>query len=269
MGHDTTSIELHASGLVPIPSAEGAQHALKVYLAIQRVFDEQMPDAIMEIKGKKFRKKAYWRAIATAFNVSTEIVSIVPLDTDDDDWGYHAVIRATTTDGRISDGDGSCMASEKVDRDGNPTAMQTVHNIKSHAVTRAKNRAISDLVGFGEVSADELGPDAFQWSEPAERQVPHAPTSQPSGKAASEKQLKLLYAKSMSRAGAVLDSALANKVTPQILGEKETREQIARLARERVGCGEVILSKEVDPILVAIELIDLNAEGVLGYVGAL
>jgi hypothetical protein len=136
------------------PSAEGARYALATYQDIQRVFDEKMPDAIMTIQGKKFRKKPYWRAIATAFHIDTAMVSEERIEIDGD-WGYTVVYRATAPDGRVSEIDGSCMASEK------RGAMCTLHNVRAHAHTRAKNRAISDLVGFGEVSADELGPDAY------------------------------------------------------------------------------------------------------------
>src|SRR5690606_7655023 len=38
---------------------------------------------------------------------------------------------------------------------------QTIHNIKAHANTRAKNRAILDLVGLGEVSAEEIVGDDY------------------------------------------------------------------------------------------------------------
>ena len=50
------------------------------------------------------------------------------------------------------DGDGSCFASEKT----GGRLRATEHNVRAHAHTRAQNRAISGLVGFGEVSADEM-----------------------------------------------------------------------------------------------------------------
>jgi hypothetical protein len=255
-----------------VPSEEGARNAIETYQKIQRVFDEKMPDAIMVIEGKKFRKKSYWRGIGTAFRVECKIIS-VDLVKIGEDWGYEAIVRATTDDGRSSDGDGACMASEKVDRQGNPTKMQTVHNVRSHAVTRAKNRAIADLVGFGEVSADELGSDAFGGMPPEahgdreEERVPHAPSRPAKGKAASEKQMKLLYAKSLARANAILDQALTDKVTPKIQGAKETRSAISKIAAERVGTGEIIQGKEIDPLLAAIACIQLDEEGVLVYAG--
>jgi hypothetical protein len=252
-----------------LPTAAGARASIETYLGIQRVFDEKMPDAIMEIQGKMFRKKAYWRAIATAFKVDCVIVIVDRIEIDGD-WGYDAIVRATSDDGRTSDGDGSCMASEK------SGGSDTVHNVRSHAVTRAKNRAISDLVGFGEVSADELGPDASgdagypHRDNPQPDDVPRAPSrpaSQPSGKAASEKQLKLLYAKSLARANVMLDDALLAQVTPKIQSDKELRGHISQIAAERVGCGEVILGKEINPLLAAIECIQFNEDGETVYAG--
>jgi len=187
------------SGEVVAPSAQGASASLETYLEIQRVFDLKMPDCIMPIQDKKFRKKAYWRAIATAFNVSCEVVRVEQVEFGsveggDFDWGFTAIARATTTNGRISESDGTCMASEKYG------GSCTVHNVRSHAVTRAKNRAISDLVGFGEVSADELPADAFArqvegvLDEPTT--IPHAPTQQgavaPTGGTLTKARIKQL-----------------------------------------------------------------------------
>ena len=68
----------------------------------------------------------------------------------DGDWGTKVTYRAQSPSGAFADGDGACMVSEKHGKSG------TVHNVRSHAHTRAFNRAVSNLVGFGEVSADEL-----------------------------------------------------------------------------------------------------------------
>ena len=56
------------------PSASATADAFRIYAEVQKVCDEQMPDAIMTIKSKRFRKKAYWRAIATAFRVEVELL---------------------------------------------------------------------------------------------------------------------------------------------------------------------------------------------------
>ena len=123
--------------------------AIVEYTRIKDALDKALPDCIQTIQGKQFRKKNYWRAIGTAFNLTLEIRQ-EQLDQTDAGWGYLVTYRATAPNGRFADGDGACYASEKNDK------QATVHNVRSHAHTRAMNRAISNLVGFGEVSAEEI-----------------------------------------------------------------------------------------------------------------
>lgn len=123
--------------------------AFEEYQKLQTKLDSAMPDCMMEIRGKNFRKKNYWRAIATAFNLSLELISERE-SANGDDWGFLVTYRATASNGRYADGDGSCFASEK------GQGQDSVHNVRAHASTRAVNRAISNLVGFGEVSAEEM-----------------------------------------------------------------------------------------------------------------
>lgn len=148
--------------VVPRPVSTGADmvEALDAYQELQEALDTKMPEAIVEVHGRKFRKKVYWRTISRAFGLSVGEVSGSEelIRTGEEDWGYKVTYRAVNQSGDYTDGDGACMASEKFG-DG-----ATVHNVRSHAHTRAFNRATSNLVGFGEVSADELvssgGPSA-------------------------------------------------------------------------------------------------------------
>jgi hypothetical protein len=135
----------------PACTPQDLSEALQKYKSMQEMLDKAMPDCIMTIKGKKFRKKNYWRAVKTYFNLSVECVSeeIIKLE---DDWGYVVTYRATANNGASCDGDGSCTYSEKDVGE----MKATLHNIRSQAHTRACNRAISNLVAFGEVSADEV-----------------------------------------------------------------------------------------------------------------
>ena len=59
------------------------------------------------------------------------------------------------------DGDGACALSEK------HGSMRTEHNVRAHAQTRAKVRAISGMVAFGEVGADEIADDNIPSTLPA------------------------------------------------------------------------------------------------------
>lgn len=132
--------------------------AFREYQRIQMMLDQALPDCIQNISGKKFRKKNYWRAIATAFNLTVSL-SQEERTEQQNDWGWLVSYRATAPNGRSADGDGTCMSSEKQGK------QATLHNVRAHAHTRAFNRAVSNLVGFGEVSAEEFRED----DEPAPR----------------------------------------------------------------------------------------------------
>lgn len=145
------------------------------YIAIQAIIDEKLKDCVMEISGKKFRKKSYWRAVGFAFKVNLHLIKETPCTNVDNvkDWGYTVVYRATLPNGRSLDGDGSCFASEKA------ANQDTIHNVRAHAHTRAKNRAIADLVGFGEVTAEEVNFNSPTKSQSTPAPATSDPYSQP------------------------------------------------------------------------------------------
>lgn len=154
------------SGYVRAISAEDMESAIGEYQRIQAVLDRALPGHIMTIQGRSFRMKAYWRAVGTAFNLATDLVSTeIIRDADGQPTDVIIVIRATAPNGRSAIGDGTCSMSEK------KGAARTLHNIHAHALTRATNRAISNLVGFGEVSAEEVDRDGNGGDE-AQAQVP-------------------------------------------------------------------------------------------------
>jgi len=153
----------HVTPASPLPLHSGAEmaQAFEAYHHLQAVLDASLTNSTIQIKGKLFRKKAYWRAIATSFGLTVEVVSEERIEHDvtdsdaDVDWGYHVVYRAIAPSGRSTTGDGSCMRSEKISEE-KGDSMATDHNVRGHAHTRAFNRAVSNLVGFGEVSAEEV-----------------------------------------------------------------------------------------------------------------
>lgn len=147
---------------VPSPIFRGAQmvRSLTDYRELQSALDQAMPDQVMTLDGRPFRKKGYWRAIAVAFNLTVEPITdpqqersvVGALDDGTENYVYAVSYRAMAPNGRSAVGDGTCAASEK--QRGRMKA--TEHNVRSHAHTRAFNRAVSNLVGFGEVSAEEI-----------------------------------------------------------------------------------------------------------------
>lgn len=135
----------------PVASSRDIAEAIGSYREIQQQLDAAMPDCIQHIAGKAFRKKNYWRAVKTAFNLSVECIKEEKI-TIGEDWGFIVTYRAKAPNGATADGDGACTFSEK----GKGNMVASLHNIRSQAHTRAFNRAVSNLVGFGEVSAEEV-----------------------------------------------------------------------------------------------------------------
>lgn len=182
---------------LPAPLFTGKQMAdsLLRYRELQTALDASMPDQLIELQGRQFRKKGYWRAINVAFGLTVELVSeerfvAGVFEDGHENFGYNVTYRAIAPNGRAVTGDGSCTAVEKAGRFKCPhpdsrNPRRTVHwppdscpsydpgfrwrrlsenasehNVRSHAHSRAFNRAVSNLVGFGEVSAEEVDRDA-------------------------------------------------------------------------------------------------------------
>jgi len=140
--------------IIAKPDVQGAVEVMRAFQELkQKVLDA---NDTVTISGKQYIKRSGWRKIAMAFNISTEVVKI-EREKIDNVYVVRVVARAKTPMGRISEEAGVCDSTE-FER-GN--LQGTLHNIETKAVTRAINRAISNLVGGGEVSAEEIikGPD--------------------------------------------------------------------------------------------------------------
>lgn len=117
---------------------------------------------------RRFLKRSGWRKIAFWYALDLEIVRE---QVDRDEHGQiiraHVIARARHPNGRYADGDGGCSITER-------GFSKPEHDIPAVATTRATNRAISNLVGAGDLSAEELdGGDPT--AEPAE--LPWGPTT--------------------------------------------------------------------------------------------
>jgi len=129
---------------------------------------------LVVIEGKKYIKRSGWRKIALAFNISTEIVE-VSREKENEKYIVRVKARAIAPNGRVSEEIGVCDSSEFE----NGRLRASIHNIETKATTRALNRAISNLVGGGEVSAEEIIADD-EGSQPQELQPqPQSQGSQP------------------------------------------------------------------------------------------
>jgi hypothetical protein len=183
-----------APSIIRAVSSADVSLAITEYQRIQQALDKALPDCIMQIQGRSFRKKDYWRAVATAFNLQVEEVVgsehrtdhthqiSADDETDEPDWTISVTYRASASNGRTATGDGACSSSEKWGFDRQTGAIiskrqATYHNVRAHAHTRAYNRAVSNLVGFGEVSAEEIHEAPAQSSRPAPAPPAPAPTT--------------------------------------------------------------------------------------------
>jgi len=107
-------------------------------------------DDIQNIQGKDYIKKSGWRKISTIFNISTAIRNIkIEYDKDNVIIRAEATVRAIAPNGRYADAVGVCSIKER-------KFAHEEHDIPAMATVRATNRAICDLVGCAEVSAEEM-----------------------------------------------------------------------------------------------------------------
>lgn len=119
-----------------------------------------------------FVKRSGWSKLATFYSVTT---TILHQEVERGDWRdvedvpvrARAVVRAASVKGRHADGDGACAITEPRFKHSNGR-QKIEHDLPATAVTRATNRAISNLIGFGSVSAEEVDGDvdAGKVSEP-------------------------------------------------------------------------------------------------------
>ena len=157
-------------------SVEKAMEEWEQYQQLtRRLLDDSDYQAIGQ---KKFKKKSAWRKYARAFNISDR-VTYEHIERSLDGFPLWARIRveASAPNGRVAEADHECHVNERCCPTiygaacpktswRNHTCCQPgcsgrVHfahpgDIPATATTRAKNRAISDLIGAGEVSAEEM-----------------------------------------------------------------------------------------------------------------
>jgi len=155
VGTDIITGELVPTAGTPAPTPELAAEAMRLYQEISRAL--LTADDMTRIGRKEFPNRSAFQKLGNAYRVSTKIVR----DEDDYDPDGRLVrskitVRATHPDGREAEGDGRCHIQEKGSAANDP---KSEHDVHGTAVTRATNRAISNLVAFGAVSAEEIGED--------------------------------------------------------------------------------------------------------------
>lgn len=156
---------------------------------------QELVDALLDetdyqqIGDKNAKKKSAWRKLATAFNISDEPVSKeIIRDECHRIISAHYEVKAMLPNGRTAYGVGSCSIWDKISKkdEREPTPFElrkrftnAEHDIIGTAHTRAKSRAIADLIGAGEVSAEELDGAAMGKRNKGPRAKPKGPKSKP------------------------------------------------------------------------------------------
>ena len=106
------------------------------------------PNDVQHEGGRTFKKKSAWRKIARHFGISTA-VRTVQKEWLGDVFIATVTVTASAPWGQSSDAVGACADDEATGR-----RVITIADAIATAETRATNRAISNLVAMGEVSAE-------------------------------------------------------------------------------------------------------------------
>jgi len=101
------------------------------------------------ISGKRYIKRSGFRKIAVYFGLSDRILEQERIDRDDGSFSWRIVVEVEAPNGRVSTGVGACDSRER-------KFAHVEHDVYAIAHTRAKSRAISDMVAGGAVSAEEM-----------------------------------------------------------------------------------------------------------------
>lgn len=180
MTTDVIDAEVVSRELVPMDDRTVAlpvsvDEALRQWKDYQDLTELLLNDSdYQRIGTTRFKKKSAWRKYARAFNI-TDRVTFEHIERAEDGFPLWARIRveARATNGRTAEADHECHIGERCCAQPCPKRNWNDHyccpadcNGRKHwshpgdlpatALTRAKNRAISDLIGAGEVSAEEM-----------------------------------------------------------------------------------------------------------------
>lgn len=135
--------------LIAPASVEKTIEALKRFEEFKRrVLTE---DDYVPIQNRKYIKKSGWLKYALACNISLEKREEREEVKEDGTRVYHYTYRAIAPSGRFADAVGSASSDER-------DFAHEIHDVRALAQTRAMERAISNLVGGGELGAEELLP---------------------------------------------------------------------------------------------------------------
>lgn len=125
-------------------------------------------------EGKRvFKKKSAWRKLARHFAISVRVARTEHEFLSNGHFIATIVAQAIGPWGQVSEDVGSCCTDEATGR-----RVITVADAIATASTRATNRAISNLIAMGEVSAEEIGDRKAAATEEIDELPDPEPTSE-------------------------------------------------------------------------------------------
>jgi hypothetical protein len=133
--------------VMPLATPEEVEKAWATFEAMKSRL--LVDDDYQTIAGKRYIKRSGFRKIAVFFGLSDKILEQERVDREDDSFTWRIVVQATAPNGRTSIGVGICDSRER-------KFAHVEHDVYATAHTRAKSRAISDMVAGGAVSAEEM-----------------------------------------------------------------------------------------------------------------
>ena len=152
-------VEFVDAELVTLPAPVGvggivrpavtAKEALAAWREFQQLKNSILSKSdLQSIGGKDFVKKSGWRKFATFYNLTDRIVE-EKKEQVDGGFQWKIKVICIAPNGRETEGVGICSSTER-------KFAHPEHDVYATAHTRSKNRAISDMIAAGEVSAEEL-----------------------------------------------------------------------------------------------------------------
>ena len=135
--------------------------ALKAVTAHQELCSELLGAEHHYLIGEQLlRRKAGWIRLRQVLHISVAVLSADRFEENvagEPDWGWDFMVRATLPDGRFEEANGSASylaMLQNFQETQTRSAEPTRHNVRSTALTRAKNRATEDLLGLPQETPD-------------------------------------------------------------------------------------------------------------------
>ena len=163
----TKALALRPDMVRPVVSVKEAVDAWKEFQDLKSALLTK--DDLCDIGGKPYVRKSGLRKIKTCFNISLQVIDDKRRELEGGEFEYTAYVKATAPNGTSVEAICSCNSMEPFgDRQKKSAAKQSnipldqlkpetvAYAIRSMAQTRAYNRAIADLIGGGEISAEEI-----------------------------------------------------------------------------------------------------------------